>query len=134
MILFKAVILGLLMLFSAGCSSSPQETVNDMYSALRDGDILKLNRNVTEPRVKQLALASLKKCSVDKSSYKDNDIKLVEDCFREMYSGIKIKNIVITNVTENKSYATLSIENNSSETTTKEYLLKIDGKWKATVY
>ena len=126
--IFKIIFLATLSILFIGCSSTPQNSVEEMYEALKDGDAAKLYRVTTEPKARQLTLKVLKECSVNKHLYKDN-FKLAKDCFREMYGKMNVKSIELTEVSETKAYAIVIYENNSKTITNKEYLRMINGKW-----
>ena len=125
----KIILLTIISSMFIGCSDTPKDILEDMYCGLKEGDVPKVYRVTSEAKARALTVDALKDCSVDKSKYKEDNFKLGEDCFVEMYRDIDIKSIEITQISETKASALVTYEKNSKDITKKEELRKINGKW-----
>ncbi|MCF6339425.1 MAG: hypothetical protein L3J10_01575 [Sulfurimonas sp.] len=127
---FKKILLPLFALVFVGCSDTPKSAISNMYDALQNGNVIKLSNNTTETMNIALVSESLKKCSVNKANYIDNNIKLVHDCLQEEYSKLKHKNIKIINITKNIANVKVTIINNNIEKNIKLVVENLDDKWR----
>jgi len=112
-----------------GCIDTPKSTVENVYDAIKHGNMQKLVRNSTESGASIYSLEALKNCTLNKTTYAD-DLNLVQDCLKERYKNITIKTIKIKKVSDGEAYANVIIED---EKTIKKYFLKllnIEDSWK----
>ncbi len=129
MTLLKSSLFLLLSIFFIGCTNSPDKTVEEMYDALKKGNLSKLINNTTDKMSGAFAGRALKECSVDKKSYTD-DLKLVEDCMLELYSDLSVKSIKLVKEDATSALVEAVVQNNKIESKAKIALIKVDGKWK----
>ncbi len=113
-----------------GCSSKPEDAVKNVYDAIKEGDMPKLINNSNYAIRGVFVRSALFECSVDKSKYTSEDLKLVEDCLREKYGNISVKIDTVTMIS--KTEADINITMNSNSKVLK-YQLKVaneEHKWK----
>jgi len=115
-----------------GCSSTPESSIENMYEALQDGNFLKFAKYTNDPVTRIYSVKALSTCSVDKSSYKDGDFSLLNDCFLEKYNNLDFKNIKISNLSEKKADAELIVIEDQTETLYKFTLRKGKDNWRVT--
>ena len=127
--IFKMTLLASMSILFIGCSNTPESTVENMYMSMKNGDIPKLYTVTTESKAKDLTLKALETCSVDKLSYKKDDLKLAQICFKEMHSKMAIKNITVDEKTETEALISITYDNNAQRLTKQEYLRNRDGDW-----
>ncbi len=126
---FKIILITAMSYMFIGCSDTPQNSLEDMYYGLKEGNVPKVYRVTSEAKARALTVEALKDCSVDKTAYKDDNFKLGEDCFVEMFGDIEIKNIEVTKTSETKASAVVTYVSDSKSIKRKEQLRKINGKW-----
>lgn len=125
----SAVILAILL---SGCTDTPEQTVKDMYEGLQKGDLAKVIKNTTDPLSGAFAANALKKCSVDKKSY-DSHLDLVNECLKETYSKLQLKSVELVSKSDNEAVVKVTVESDSVKNSTELNLVKVDGKWKASI-
>ena len=118
--------------FIAGCTSSPEKSVEDLYDAIKTGNMQKLSRTTMDKTTGMFALAALRDCSIDKSFYKE-DIELVEACLVEEYGDITFKSVKISMVSEDEADAIVSFIQDSSEQNIRLKVYKLDDLWKVSI-
>ena len=125
----KLSLMGVLtVLLLTGCSNTPEDAVTNVYDAIIEGDVVKLSNNGDENINIFFARKALEKCTVDKTKYTD-DIKLTNDCLKENYKDLEYKNIKITKLTKDRTYAELEVTNNNVTSNITLLVQNIEGKW-----
>ncbi len=112
-----------------GCSTTPEDAVHNVYDAIKNGDMVKLINNSNYGTRGHFIKPALRECSVDKSKYKDDDIKLVEDCLREKYSDISVTIDTSVKISKTESDINITVKNNSLESTYQLKVMKVEGVW-----
>jgi len=128
MTISKLSLLTLPLILFIGCSRSPKDAVDNMYDALKGGNVVKLANNTAEPMSIALMSGAIKECSIDKNSYKDK-IKLTNNCLIEKYGGLNYKDIKTTDISEDKAHVEVTVIRNNKEELIALRVEKIDGKW-----
>jgi len=121
-----------LSLLLLGCSNTPQSSIENMYEALQEGNFLKFSKYTNDPVTRIYSVKALSTCSVDKTSYKDGDFSLLDNCFVEKYSDLEFKNIKITNISEKKVSAEVIVMENKKEKLYRYIILKGEKNWRVT--
>jgi len=130
MIKSKKILLPLFAFVFIGCNDTPKSAISNMYDALQNGNVVKLSNNTTETMNIALVSQSLKKCSVNKADYTDDNVKLANDCLLKEYSKLEYKNIKIIDITKNIANANVTIINNNIEKNINLVVENLDGKWR----
>lgn len=112
-----------------GCSNSPKDAVENMYDALQSGNVVKLANNVAETMSISLMSESIKECSLDKNDYKDEQVKLTNNCLEEKYSSLKYKDVKTNKISEDNAYVKVTVLENDTKNDIVFNVKKIDGKW-----
>lgn len=129
MTLYKSALLTLPALLLIGCSNTPKDSVDNMYDALKNGNVVKLANNVHETMSISLMSEAIKYCSLDKNNYKDNQIKLTNYCLEEMYSNLKYKDVKTNKTSENQAFVEATVIDNEMEKKVIFTVQKKDGRW-----
>ncbi len=114
----------------SGCSSKPEDAVKNVYDAIKEGDMPKLINNSNYAIRGVFVRSALFECSVDKSKYTSEDLKLVEDCLREKYGNISVKIDTVTMISKTEADINITMKSNSKVL---KYQLKVankEHKWK----
>ncbi len=130
--IFKTIFFAMAIFLITGCSNTPKGSVEDLYDAIKKGDLQKLSRTTTERTTGMFALAALRDCSIDKKLYKD-EMKLVEACLLEEYSNITFKSVKITMVSENEADAIVNFMEGQNEQNIPFKVYKLDDLWKVSI-
>ncbi|MFK5937013.1 MAG: DUF4878 domain-containing protein [Sulfurimonas sp.] len=113
-----------------GCSSTPEDAVLNVYNGIKKGDMPKLIKNSNYAIRGVFIRSALFECSLDKSKYVNDDLKLVENCLREKYGKIKVKISSTTMLSEVEADINITMQSNSQELKYQLKVAKIEHKWK----
>lgn len=112
-----------------GCSSTPKESIDGMYNAMKKGDLEELQKYATKGTVSIIGLNATIKCKKNPINY-DYQKNLIEDCMKETFKDIEINKISIKQISNIKAVANVIKTINGKKTTEKIKLIKINNNWK----
>ena len=113
-----------------GCSSTPEDAVHNVYDAIKEGDMPKLINNSNYAVRGAFIRTALYECSLDKSKYTDDDLKLVEECLIEKYANIDIKISSTIMLSDTKADINITMYSNVQGLKHQLKVEKIEHKWK----
>ena len=130
MTLSKTILTITTLFLFAGCSTTPEDAVENVYDAIKEGDMPKLINNSNYAIRGVFIRTALFECSVDKSKYINDDLKLVEECLREKYSNINVEISSATMLSETEADINITMYSNVQALKHQLKVVKVEHKWK----
>lgn len=128
----KITLLGVSALLFLGCSSAPKDTVTEMYDALSQGDMKKLNEYATQNTIMRFSMGAAMQCQTDTNEYNDTD-EFMSACMKDFFSHMRLKDIQVLSETETSAAVIVIEEIEGKEFKEHMQLVKVDGKWKVNI-
>lgn len=126
------VFYAILLVVITGCSK-PKDAIDNVFTALQEGDLAELSRNSSLKTTKYFSMSALKKCNINRDKYKDNEIALVNKCFRKVYSDLNIIKININVISDDEADANVTILLNQESIQYRWKVFKAEEIWKVFV-
>ena len=122
----------ILLVLVTGCSK-PKDAIDNVFTALQEGDLAELSRNSSLKTTKYFSMSALKKCNINRAEYKDNEMALVNKCFLKVYSDLSITQININVVSDEEADANVTIMLNEEAVKYRWKVFKVEEVWKVFV-
>ena len=119
----------ILLVVFTGCNK-PENAVENVFDALKKGDLAKLSMNSTLKTTKYFSMNALRQCNLDRTKYKDNEMALVDKCLKKVYSGVDTKIINIALVKKGEVDVDVEIRLNENIICHKWKVVKLQGDWR----